>query len=127
MRMASQVARSRRCREISRSPTKSPKPLPVSLIVRGNASTLAEMSASIASTVKNLRLTANTRVIYQGFTGKQATLNAKDSIDYGTRVVGGVSPGKAGKHPSLGLPVFDTVGEVHAEWTAGLLSGQGGT
>ena len=43
---------------------------------------------------------------------EQATLNAKDSIAYGTKVVGGVSPGKAGQHPTLGLPVFNTVKEV---------------
>jgi len=43
---------------------------------------------------------------------KQATLNATASIGYGTKVVGGVSPGKAGQHPTLGLPVFNTVKEV---------------
>lgn len=45
-------------------------------------------------------------------TNQQASSNAKDSIAYGTKVVGGVSPGKAGRHPSLGLPVYDTVKEV---------------
>jgi succinyl-CoA synthetase alpha subunit len=39
-------------------------------------------------------------------------LNTKDSIDYGTRVVGGMSPGKAGKYPTLGLLVYNTVKEV---------------
>ena len=76
----------------------------------------------LSSTVRNLLLTKDTRVIYQGFTGKQvsktitlltqATLNAKDSIGYGTNVVGGVSPGKAGKHPTLDLPVYNTAKEV---------------
>ena len=42
----------------------------------------------------------------------KTSVNAKDSIAYGTKVVGGVSPGKAGKHPTLGLPVYDTVKEV---------------
>jgi succinyl-CoA synthetase alpha subunit len=42
-------------------------------------------------------------------------LNAKDSIGYGTRVVGGVSPGKAGRHPTLGLPVYNTVREAKEE------------
>ncbi|KAK1852038.1 succinyl- synthetase subunit [Colletotrichum chrysophilum] len=46
-----------------------------------------------------------------GFTGRAATLNAKDTIEYGTNVVGGVSPGKGGKD-HLGLPVFDTVKEA---------------
>jgi succinyl-CoA synthetase alpha subunit len=81
------------------------------------------MSVRVASTVRNLILGSNSRVIYQGFTGKevnrptantkeQASLNAKDSIAYGTKVVGGVSPGKAGRHPTLGMPVYDTVKEV---------------
>ncbi|KAK2773507.1 succinyl- synthetase subunit [Colletotrichum kahawae] len=62
-------------------------------------------------TIANLRIDGNTRVIYQGFTGRAATLNAKDTIEYGTNVVGGVSPGKGGKD-HLGLPVFDTVREA---------------
>ncbi|KAH7024792.1 succinyl-CoA synthetase-like protein [Microdochium trichocladiopsis] len=62
-------------------------------------------------TIPNMRIDENTRVIYQGFTGKAATFNAKDTIEYGTNVVGGVSPGKGGlKH--LGLPVFETVREA---------------
>ena len=50
----------------------------------------------------------NTRVICQGFTGGQGTLHSEQALKYGTKLVGGVTPGKGGtKH--LGLPVFDTV------------------
>lgn len=56
----------------------------------------------------------NTRVICQGFTGKQATFHSEQCLEYGTRLVGGVTPGRGGQ-AHLGLPVFNTVRDAVRE------------
>ncbi|EED24140.1 succinyl-CoA synthetase subunit alpha, putative [Talaromyces stipitatus ATCC 10500] len=64
-------------------------------------------SFGYADTLPNLKIGAHTKVLYQGFTGRQATANAKESLKWGTKIVGGVKPGVEGEH--LDLPIFPSV------------------
>ena len=59
----------------------------------------------------SILIDSNTRVICQGFTGSQGTFHSEQAIAYGTKMVGGVTPGKGGQ-AHLGLPVFDTVSDA---------------
>lgn len=96
--------------------------------------------STYSDTVSNLRIGPHTRVIFQGFTGRQvcsdylerkisgnwcrkATQDAKQSLEYGTKIVGGVTPGKNGEH--LGLPVLPsvrTVSEISLPFTSYIVS-----
>ncbi len=59
----------------------------------------------------SILVSKDTRVIVQGFTGSQATLHSDQAIEYGTNIVGGITPGKGGQ-THLGKPVFDTMDEA---------------
>ncbi|RLA47552.1 MAG: succinate--CoA ligase subunit alpha [Gammaproteobacteria bacterium] len=59
----------------------------------------------------------NTKVICQGFTGSQGTMHSEQALEYGTKLVGGVTPGKGGQE-HLGLPVFNTVADAVAATSA---------
>ncbi|KAM5471786.1 hypothetical protein MauCBS54593_003192 [Microsporum audouinii] len=78
--------------------------LPCSTLYRFSTSTGCR---SYEDTLLNLKIGSHTRVLFQGFTGKQATANVKESLAWGTKIVGGVKPGVEGEH--LGLPIFPSV------------------
>ena len=59
----------------------------------------------------SILINKETRVVVQGFTGSQATLHSEQAIEYGTNIVGGITPGKGGQ-THLGKPVFDTMEEA---------------
>lgn len=65
---------------------------------------------SYDDTLRNLIVTPETKVIVQGFTGRQSTFDSEQSIEFGTNIVGGVRPGKEGEH--LGRPYFPSVRAV---------------
>src|SRR6202020_152506 len=73
-----------------------------------------ESRADGGSPIMSVLVNKNTKVICQGFTGKQGTFHSEQCIAYGTKLVGGVTPGRGGQH-QLALPVCDTAKEAVAK------------
>ncbi|PVU91980.1 hypothetical protein BB559_003886 [Furculomyces boomerangus] len=71
----------------------------------------SSINGSYEDTVKNLMIGKHTRVLFQGITGKQGVLQTEQALKYGTNVVGGVSPKKAGQEV-YGVPVFGSVSQA---------------
>jgi len=78
---------------------------------RANVSAVASRFMSYDGTRPNLSIGKDTKVICQGMTGKQGTLHTTHALEYGTNMVGGISPGKGGQ-THLGVPVFNSVAEA---------------
>eukprot|EP01100_Stratorugosa_tubuloviscum_P008144 TRINITY_DN3391_c1_g1_i1.p1 TRINITY_DN3391_c1_g1~~TRINITY_DN3391_c1_g1_i1.p1 ORF type:complete len:320 (-),score=159.53 TRINITY_DN3391_c1_g1_i1:105-1064(-) len=72
---------------------------------------IEKLSCRSFSTKPHVLINKHTKVICQGFTGKQGTFHSQQAIDYGTKFVGGISPGKGGS-THLNLPVFNNVKEA---------------
>src|SRR4051812_34314816 len=65
--------------------------------------------ATFSGEFMSILVNKNTKVITQGITGASGAFHTKQCLEYGTKMVGGVTPGKGGQKDANGLPIFDTV------------------
>src|SRR3984885_11963628 len=96
-------------RTISSPPPSPPPPPPSPLPPTAPVHTLFPMS---------ILVNKDTKVICQGITGSAGAFHTKGCLDYGTKMVGGVTPGKGGQKDANGLPIFDTVHQAVAATAA---------
>src|SRR2546427_13038193 len=101
-------------RRLSRLPISTSPPRTISMTPRKRSSMWSGRPLRAGFDEMAILINKNTRVICQGFTGKNGTFHSEQAIAYGTQMVGGTSPGKGGSM-HLGLPVFDTVAEARLE------------
>src|SRR5216117_2453785 len=83
--------------------------LPAAKIAKAGPELITSTAPAVGTWPMSILIDKNTRVICQGITGSAGAFHTKGCLDYGTKMVGGVTPGKGGQKDPNGLPIFNTV------------------